>query len=96
MDPWPCGQLDDRQRGCRCCQVQIKRYRAKISGPLLDRIYIQVEAPALWIEELRNTQPGEASKEIRQRIEAAREIQRKRFQDQPYACHVYTSDASDE
>jgi magnesium chelatase family protein len=57
----------------------------------LDRIDIQIEAPALSIEELRTTQPGETSKEIRQRIEAARAIQRKRFQDQPYACNALLS-----
>ncbi len=91
MNPCPCGHLGDRQKECRCSQVHIQRYRAKISGPLLDRIDIQIEAPALSIEELRNTQPGEASKEIRQRIEAAREIQRKRFQDQPYACNALLS-----
>jgi magnesium chelatase family protein len=65
--------------------VQIQRYRSRISGPLLDRIDIHVEAPALSIEELRQKEPGEASSAIRERVAQAREIQKARFADNPPA-----------
>jgi magnesium chelatase family protein len=79
MNPCPCGHLGDKQRACRCTPTQIQRYRARISGPLLDRIDLHVEAPALSLAELRSTHPGEASAPIRERVRAARERQRMRF-----------------
>lgn len=79
MNPCPCGYLGDKSRTCRCSPVQIQRYRARLSGPLLDRIDIHVEAPALSIDELRTASPGESSAVIRERINAAREIQKQRF-----------------
>jgi magnesium chelatase family protein len=79
MNPCPCGHLGDKQRACRCTPTQVQRYRARISGPLLDRIDLHVEAPALSLTELRSTHPGEASAPIRERVRAARERQRKRF-----------------
>ncbi len=77
--PCPCGYLGDSKHECRCSPPQIQRYRARISGPLLDRIDIHIEAPALSIAELRNNQPGETSAAIRERVEAARQIQLSRF-----------------
>ena len=79
MNPCPCGHLGDKQRACHCTPTQIQRYRARISGPLLDRIDLHVEAPALSLAELRSTHPGEASAPIRERVRAARERQRTRF-----------------
>lgn len=79
MNPCPCGYTGDSSRECRCSVPQIQRYRSKISGPLLDRIDIHIEAPALRIEELRNAQPGETSAVIRSRCEAARKRQEERF-----------------
>jgi magnesium chelatase family protein len=79
MNPCPCGSLGDAKRECRCGPTQIQRYRARISGPLLDRIDIHVEAPALGIEELRNEKPGEPSAAIRARVEKARGAQQRRF-----------------
>lgn len=79
MNPCPCGYLGDAKRECRCSPTQIQRYRARISGPLLDRIDIHIDAPALGIHELRNEKPGEASAAMRTRIEAARAAQRRRF-----------------
>lgn len=79
MNPCPCGYTGDSSRECRCSVPQIQRYRSKISGPLLDRIDIHVEAPALRIEELRNTAPGESSASIRARCESARSVQQERF-----------------
>ena len=88
MNPCPCGHLGDRLKECRCTTAHIRRYRSKISGPLLDRIDIQVEAPALSIEELRHAQPGEPSAVMRARIEAARAIQRQRFGGRMRACNA--------
>jgi len=79
MNPCPCGYLGDARHECRCSPSQIQRYRARISGPLLDRIDIHVEAPAVTIGELRNTAAGETSSAMSSRIEAARDIQRNRY-----------------
>lgn len=88
MNPCPCGHLGDRQKECRCSVQLIRRYRSKISGPLLDRIDIQIEAPALALDELRSNQPSEGSAAIRERIEAARARQRTRFNGRPLACNA--------
>ena len=79
MNPCPCGYTGDHSRECRCTVPQIQRYRSRISGPLLDRIDIHVEAPALRIEELRDASPGESSATVRARCEAARARQQERF-----------------
>jgi magnesium chelatase family protein len=79
LNPCPCGYLGDPKRECRCTSTQIQRYRARISGPLLDRIDLHVEAPSLRIEELRNSAPGESSTAMRERCLQARERQRERF-----------------
>lgn len=79
-NPCPCGYLGDKQRReCRCSPVQIQRYRARISGPLLDRIDLHVEAPALSLGDLRTEKPGEASAPMRERVQAARSRQHARF-----------------
>jgi len=88
MNPCPCGHLGDRLRECRCSPAIIQRYRSRISGPLLDRIDIQVEAPALGIEELRTTQPGEPSATMRSRVQVARSLQQARFKGKPGACNA--------
>jgi magnesium chelatase family protein len=79
MNPCPCGYLGDPKHECRCTPTQIQRYRARISGPLLDRIDLHVEAPALSLTELRTTKLGESSHTICTRIEAARVRQYARF-----------------
>ena len=79
MNPCACGYLGDPRHECRCSPAQIQRYRARISGPLLDRIDLHVEAPSLTIEELRQNRLGESSAVIRARVEAARLRQRERF-----------------
>jgi len=79
MNPCSCGYLGDPRHECRCTPAQIQRYRARISGPLLDRIDLHVEAPALTVDELRRSEPGESSQAIRARVEAARLRQRTRF-----------------
>ena len=79
MNPCPCGYLGDPKHECRCSPTQIQRYRSKISGPLLDRIDLHIEAPALSIAELRSDQLGESSQRMRERVAASRERQLTRF-----------------
>ena len=88
MNPCPCGHLGDRRRECTCSPMQVRKYRGKISGPLLDRIDIQVEAPALSIDELRDAAPGEPSATMRVRVEAARARQRQRFGSRTGGCNA--------
>ncbi len=88
LNPCPCGFFNDGRRECICAQTQIARYLAKISGPLLDRIDLQVEVPALTPEEIASTTAGEASASIRERVEAARQIQRERFRRSHADCNA--------
>ena len=79
MNPCPCGYFNDRSRQCMCTPPMIQRYVAKISGPLLDRIDIHIEVPAVQYKELRGNAAAEGSAQIRARVMAARQIQRTRF-----------------
>ena len=83
MNPCPCGYYGDRRRPGRCPQSKVLAYRNKISGPLLDRIDIQVEVPPVSMKELSEMPNGETSAAIRARVVAAREIQRRRFAGMP-------------
>jgi magnesium chelatase family protein len=78
MNPCPCGFYGDSTRECRCTPGIIQRYLAKVSGPLLDRIDMHIEVPAVPYKELRGKTDGTPSAEIRQRVEDARETQRRR------------------
>ncbi len=79
MNPCPCGYLGDPKHECRCSPTQTQRYRSKISGPLLDRIDLHIEAPALSLSELRSEKPGETSVAMRERVDLARGRQHTRF-----------------
>ncbi|WP_434630330.1 YifB family Mg chelatase-like AAA ATPase [Chromobacterium sp. CV08] len=78
MNPCPCGYHGHPSGRCRCTPEQVGRYRGKISGPLLDRIDLQVEVPALSAVELQQAAPGESSAAVRQRVELARLRQHRR------------------
>ena len=80
MNPCLCGFFTDPQKECTCTPLQIQRYRSKVSGPLLDRIDIQVEVPGLRYQELASKDAGESSNIIRQRVNDARKIQLQRFE----------------
>jgi magnesium chelatase family protein len=83
MNPCPCGFWNDPTRECHCSQLQIQRYVGRISGPLLDRIDIHIDVPAVRFKELRGgdgTPEGESSLQIRERVIQARERQSERFQ----------------
>ena len=79
MNPCPCGFFSDPNRECKCSSNQIQTYVSRISGPLLDRIDIQVEVPAVKYAELSADVTGERSVVVRQRVETARKIQHQRF-----------------
>jgi magnesium chelatase family protein len=79
MNPCACGYFNDRTRECHCTPMMIQRYISKISGPLLDRIDIHIDVPAVNYRELRSTTVPESSADIRARILRAREIQLDRF-----------------
>jgi magnesium chelatase family protein len=80
MNPCPCGYYNDPEKECRCSAYEIFRYQKKISGPLLDRIDIQISVPRLKMEHLRSS-PEKNSSEIKDTVRKARELQRKRFLD---------------
>ena len=79
MNPCPCGFYTDPNRECTCTMPQILRYRSKISGPLMDRLDIHVEVPAVKYRDLSGESAGEDSEAIKARVNRAREIQRQRF-----------------
>jgi magnesium chelatase family protein len=83
MNPCPCGYSGDPLHPCSCGPLAIERYRSRVSGPLLDRIDIHLEVPAVPYGELIGEPMGESSRVIRARVEQARLVQRARFQSQP-------------
>ena len=89
MNPCPCGNYGS-DKECTCNPYQVKRYRAKISGPLMDRIDIQVEVPALKIDEITSTQTvtNETSQQIKERVIKARNIQYERFKGKNIYCNA--------
>lgn len=80
MNPCPCGFFTDPKNECHCTPHQIQRYLSKISGPLLDRIDLHLEVPRLTYEQLSQKRDGETSSEIRQRVNQARVMQKKRYE----------------
>jgi len=80
-NPWPCGYLGDEKHHCSCTPLQIQRYRSRLSGPLLDRIDLQVEVPAVEYKKLRQEQSEFSSKKMLKRVLTARKIQQKRYQE---------------
>ncbi len=82
MNPCPCGFFGDAKNECTCSPLTVQRYRAKISGPLLDRIDIHVEVPAVKFEDLASMEEGESSETVRNRGQQAREIQTRRFKNE--------------
>ena len=83
MNPCPCGYYGHPTRRCTCMPNQVQKYMSKISGPLMDRIDIQVEIEPVEFDDMANRAPSESSSEIRKRVMAARDIQRERFKELP-------------
>ena len=88
MNPCPCGFFTDMQHECSCSPITIQRYRSRISGPLLDRIDIHIEVPAVKYRELTDRSAGETSVTIRGRVNQARDIQLARFRGTAYFCNA--------
>ena len=80
QNPCPCGYLGDKKRECSCKQFEIERYHRKLSGPLLDRIDLQVYVPRLEYADLQSREAGESSAVIRERVIKARQLQLLRLQ----------------
>jgi len=98
MNPCPCGHHGDSQRRCSCAPQAVQRYLGRVSGPLLDRIDLHVEVPAVRYRDLADRRAGEPSESIRARVTAAREVQRARFGARPevYAnAHMTARDLRD-
>ena len=83
MNPCPCGYFGDLKRECRCGPVQVQRYRQRISGPLLDRIDLHIEVPAVEYRDVASERQVESSKSIRERVARARQNQQQRFAGDP-------------
>jgi magnesium chelatase family protein len=89
MNPCPCGYFGDLKRECRCGPLQVTRYRQRISGPLLDRIDLHIEVPAVEYRDIASTRAEEASAAIRTRVGRARERQQTRFRsDKKINCNA--------
>ncbi len=82
MNPCPCGYYGSSEKECTCSMQTITKYMGKISGPLLDRIDIQIEVTPVKYEKLENNQKEETSEQIKQRVNKAREIQRNRYKEE--------------
>ncbi|MCG8566892.1 MAG: YifB family Mg chelatase-like AAA ATPase [Desulfobacterales bacterium] len=83
MNPCPCGLLSDPSAACNCTPAQVGNYRSRISGPLLDRMDLQLDVPRVDFKALMEKSTGDSSARIRDRVSAAREIQSRRFQNLP-------------
>ena len=89
MNPCKCGWYGHPSGRCTCSEASVRQYRGRISGPLLDRIDLIVEVPALEFDELKSKPSGEHSSEIKRRVDAAREIQRARYAASGTSCNAY-------
>jgi magnesium chelatase family protein len=88
MNPCPCGFFNDPTRECKCTPPQIQRYISKISGPLLDRIDIHVDVPAVKVRELSEQEASEDSAQMRERVNRARSLQLERFAGEKIYCNA--------
>ena len=93
MNPCPCGYYGSRQRECRCTPVEIRRYLDQVSGPLLDRIDIQVEVDTVPVQEIRASKPAESSAQVSERVALARRIQQERYRQTPFHCNAQLDNA---
>ena len=91
LNPCKCGNHGDTQKQCSCTPNEIHKYRARVSGPLLDRIDIHIEVPAVRYKELSAARAGEPSEEIRKRVNSARDIQKERFSGKGIHCNAQMS-----
>ena len=93
MNPCPCGYFGSQQRECRCTHKEIRRYLDRVSGPLLDRMDIQIEVDSVPLKEIRNAIPSESSACVAIRVQAARNIQKIRYHDTNIHCNAQLDNA---
>lgn len=96
MNPCPCGYFGHPTRACTCSSMMVKKYLNRISGPLLDRLDIHVEVPAINFDELTGNEKSESSAEIKKRVDRARNIQRERFDGSDITCNARLSSKDSE
>lgn len=88
MNPCPCGYYGHPKRECSCSRAAVEKYLARVSGPLLDRVDIHIEVPPVDYDDIKEKSNTEKSEEIRKRVNAARKIQNKRFENSPTNCNA--------
>lgn len=88
MNPCPCGYFGHPKRRCTCSEQAVRKYLSRVSGPLLDRIDIQVEVPPVEYGDLASREKGESSKVIRERVNAARKLQQERYKNEEFSCNA--------
>ncbi len=93
MNPCPCGYYGSRQRECRCSPQEIRRYLDRVSGPLLDRIDIQVEVDSVPVQEISASAPAESSAEVAARVQKARNLQLSRYRSAGFHCNAQLDNA---
>lgn len=93
MNPCPCGNFGSKTHECTCNSHQIQTYLSRLSGPLMDRIDLQIEVDGVTFDELRRTPPAESSQSIKERTNRAREIQRKRFENDGISVNAEMSNS---
>ena len=94
MNPCPCGNYGHPTLRCTCTPQQVEKYMNRISGPLLDRIDLQVEMPPVPIKEIKSARPAETSAEIKKRVDRARQIQQERYRNENFNCNAKMSPAA--
>jgi magnesium chelatase family protein len=91
MNPCPCGYLSDASNRCNCTPAQIQRYKSRISGPLLDRMDIHIEVPAVSVREIKTGSSAEPSSEVAKRVQQARQMQSQRFKNSKVSANAAMS-----
>ena len=93
MNPCRCGWYGHPSGRCRCSAQQVEQYMRRVSGPLLDRIDMHIEVPSVEYEAMRRKEQPESSAAVRQRVNAAREVQKRRFEGTAVTCNAYMTPA---
>ena len=88
MNPCPCGYYGSSKRVCRCTPPEIRKYLDRVSGPLLDRIDLQIEVDAVPVQEINTAAPAESSAVVARRVAAARHLQQMRYRNEPFFCNA--------
>lgn len=88
MNPCPCGNFGSKIKPCRCTSQEIRRYLDRLSGPLLDRIDIQIEIDAVPVSEISSAAPSESSESVAKRVQSARIIQQERYKNEGFFCNA--------